>query len=342
MSQVVRHLADFFPPAEFPNVLVGLGEPDDAAVFRLDDERALIKTTDFFTPIVDDPWTYGAIAAVNSMSDVYAMGGEVLFALNIAGFPDSLSFDVITQIFAGAAAKMREVGAAIAGGHTVNNPEPFFGLSVTGIIHPDRIMTKGGARPGDRLFLTKPLGTGIITTAGKLAGPGESDASGEQRRAAGKVDLNPLDLDAAILSMLRSNRAASQAAVAAGVRAATDITGFGLLGHASEMVAAAHNLGFRIRAAAVPTLPGLDAYVASGYLTRGTTRNPEYYGDRVRFGPAVTPLQRSVLWEVETSGGLLLAVPEASVERFLAECAARDQTAWPIGEVFAGSGIDVV
>lgn len=345
MSQVVRHLADFFPPAEFPNVLVGLGEPDDAAVFRLDNERALIKTTDFFTPIVDDPWTYGAIAAVNSMSDVYAMGGEVLFALNIAGFPDSLSFDVITQIFAGAAAKMREVGAAIAGGHTVNNPEPFFGLSVTGIIHPDRIMTKGGARPGDRLFLTKPLGTGIITTAGKLAGPGESDASREQRRAAGKVDLNPLDLDAAILSMLRSNRAASQAAVAAGVRAATDITGFGLLGHASEMAFAsnAHNgAGFRIHAAAVPMLPGLDAYVTSGYLTRGTTRNPEYYGDHVGFGPDVTPLQRSVLWEVETSGGLLLAVPEAAVEQFLLECAARDQEAWAIGEVFAGSGIDVV
>ena len=279
----------------------------------------LIKTTDFFTPIVDDPWTYGAIAAVNSMSDVYAMGGEVLFALNIAGFPDSLSFDVITQIFAGAAAKVREAGAAIAGGHTVNNPEPFFGLSVTGIIHPDKIMTKGGARPGDHLFLTKPLGTGIITTAGKQAGPGESDASRAQRRAAGKVDLDPLDLDAAILSMLRTNRAAAQAAVAAGVRAATDITGFGLLGHASEMVAAAHDLGFRMRAAAVPLLPGLDAYVGSGYLTRGTTRNPEHYGSRVRFGPDVTALQRAVLWEVETSGGLLLAVPEAAVEHFLRE-----------------------
>lgn len=325
-------------------MLVGLGEPDDAAVFRLDDERALIKTTDFFTPIVDDPWTYGAIAAVNSMSDVYAMGGEVLFALNIAGFPDGMGYDVIAQIFAGAAAKVREVGAAIAGGHTVNNPEPFFGLSVTGIIHPDRIMTKGAARPGDRLFLSKPLGTGIITTAGKKAGPGESDEDRARRRAEGKADLDVRDLDAAIASMLRSNRLVAQAAVEAGVRAATDITGYGLLGHVSEMIAASQvhaRAGFVIRAAAVPLLPGLGAYVASGYLTRGTTRNPEYYGDKVRFGEGVTPLMRAVLWEVETSGGLLLAVPKAGVEQFQAACAVRMQEIWEIGAVVEGDGLEI-
>ena len=339
----MRHLADFFPASAFPNVLVGLGEPDDAAVVRLDDARAIISTTDFFTPVVDDPWTFGAIAAVNAMSDVYAMGGEVLFALNIAGFPDSVDYDVITQVFAGAAAKMREVGAAIAGGHTVNNPEPFFGLSVTGLIHPDQIMRKSGARVGDRLFLTKPLGTGIITTAAKVTGPSESAASRTARHAAGQVDLNPQDFDAAVLSMLRFNRAAAQAALRCGVRSATDITGFGLLGHASEMLQGQHDAqaGFRIVAADVPMLPGLPAYAASGYLTRGITRNPEYYGDRVHFAESVTAVQRTVLWEVETSGGLLLAVPAAEAARFMDECAARDQQAWEIGEVVAGAGIAV-
>lgn len=340
----MRHLADFFPAAAFPNVLVGLGEPDDAAVVRLDVARAIISTTDFFTPIVDDPWTFGAIAAVNAMSDVYAMGGEVLFALNIAGFPDSVGYDVITQVFAGAAAKVREVGAAIAGGHTVNNPEPFFGLSVTGMIDPAKILRKGGAQVGDRLFLTKPLGTGIITTAAKATGPAESDKERAARRATGKVDLDPHHFDAAVISMLRFNRAAAQAALVCGVRSATDITGFGLLGHASEMLVAhagAEPVGFHLRAADVPMLPGLPAYVAAGYLTRGTTRNPEHYGDRVHFDADVTSDQRAVLWEVETSGGLLLAVPSAQAMRFVDECAARDQQVWEIGEVVAGAGIRV-
>lgn len=345
---MVRQIAEFFPPSEYPDVLVGLGEPDDAAVFRLDDARALIKTTDFFTPVVDDPWTYGAIAAANAMSDVYAMGGEVLFALNIAGFPDSLGYDVIGQIFAGAASKMREVGAAITGGHTINNAEPFFGLSVTGIAHPDKIMTKGGARPGDLLYLTKPLGTGIITTALKRSGEGESDESRAQRHAQGKADIDARHLDAAVISMQRLNRAASQAAVLADVRGATDVTGFGLLGHGSEMAQASFAKSggrFRIHAADVPLLPGLGDYVAAGYLTRGTTRNPDHYGRWVRFAPDVTPLQRSILWEVETSGGLLLAVPAAREELFLAECAARSQPVWRIGEVIetgaSGEGIDV-
>lgn len=341
----MRQLAEFFPTEQFPNVLVGLGEPDDAAVFKLDGERALIKTTDFFTPIVDDPWTFGAIAAVNAMSDVYAMGGEVLFCLNIAGFPDSLGYDVIGQIFAGAAAKVREAGAAIAGGHTVVNPEPFFGLSVTGLIHPARIMRKGGAQAGDRLFLTKPLGTGIVTTAAKKAGPGETEEERTARRLKGRPDLAPRDLDAAVLSMLLPNRAAAQAAQAAGVRCATDVTGFGLLGHAAEVAIAsgrAAAVGLRIRAAAVPALPGVDAYIEGRYLTRGSTRNPEHYGAHVRFAETVTPAQRTLLWEAETSGGLLLAVPAATAEMFLAACAGRNQAAWEIGDVVPGAGIEVV
>lgn len=340
----MRQLAGLFPATEHPEVLVGLGEPDDAAVYQLDAERALIKTTDFFTPIVDDPWTYGAIAATNSMSDVYAMGGEVILCLNIAGFPEDLDPAIIAQILAGGATKVREAGAVIAGGHTVTNPEPFYGLSVTGLIHPDQVMRKGGARPGDRLFLTKPLGTGIVTTAAKLTGIGESRAHRLARRAQGKPDLDVKHLDAAIASMAKLNRAAAQAARAAQVRGATDITGFGLLGHGSEMASGSRpaSAGLRIRAADVPTLPGVWDYIAAGYLTRGSTRNPDHFGQHVRFAPSVTPAQRTLLWEAETSGGLLLAVPAAQVDTFRAACTTAKQDCWEIGEVVAGEGVEVV
>jgi selenide,water dikinase len=341
----VRQLAGLFPANEYPDVLVGLGEPDDAAVFRLDDARALIKTTDFFTPIVDDPWTYGAIAAANAMSDVYAMGGEVLFCLNIAGFPESMAPETIAQIFAGGAVKVREAGAAIAGGHTVTNPEPFYGLSVTGIAPPDAIMRKGGARPGDVLFLTKPLGTGVITTAAKLTGSAEGAVHRLARRTQGKPDLDPKHLDAAIDSMLRLNRAAAQAGRLAHVRAATDITGFGLLGHASEMATAAgreQQAGFVIQAAAVPVLEGAWDYIAAGYLTRGATRNPAHYGINVTYAPEVTAAQRTLLWESETSGGLLLAVPPEDAGAFTAACAERKQPWWQVGAVVRGEGVRVV
>lgn len=341
----MRQLAGFFPATEYPELLVGLGEPDDAAVYRLDEARALINTTDFFTPIVDDPWTYGAIAAANAMSDVYAMGGDVLFCLNIAGFPEATPGETLAQIFAGGAAKVREAGAAVAGGHTVTNPEPFFGLSVTGVVHPDRIMRKGGARPGDRLVLTKPLGTGIITTAAKLTGPGAGLLARTLRRLRKQPDLAVSDLDAAILSMTRLNRVAARAAQAARAQSATDITGFGLLGHGSEMALAAGKeagAGFRIEAGRVPLLPGVERYLAAGYLTRGHVRNPEAFGDHVRFGPQVTPAQRIILWEAETSGGLLVAVPRAGLDAFRAVCDAGAQAYWEIGEVIEGTGIEVV
>jgi selenide,water dikinase len=338
----VRQLAGFFPATEYPNVLVGLGEPDDAAVYRLDDERALIQTTDFFTPIVDDPWTYGAIAAANAMSDVYAMGGEVLFCLNLAGFPADVAGEVIAQIFAGGAAKVREAGAAITGGHTINGPEPFYGLSVTGLVRPDQVIRKGGSRPGDRLYLTKPLGTGIITTAAKLTGSAESTESRQARRSQGRPDIDIQHLDAAVLSMLKLNRSAARAAVAAGVQGGTDITGFGLLGHAAEMMLSGNGIGFRIRAADVPALPGVWDYIAGRYLTRGSTRNPEHFGRHVSFAHGVTPAQHSLLWEAETSGGLLLAVPAQQVELFRAGCAEQEQACWEIGEVVLGEGIEVV
>jgi len=325
---------------------VGLAEPDDAAVFLLDEERALINTTDFFTPIVDNPWSYGAIAAVNAMSDVYAMGGEVLFALNVAGFPESMAGETVAQIFSGGARKVREAGGVVAGGHTVTNPEPFYGMSVLGLARPQEIMRKGGARPGDRLFLTKPLGTGVITTAAKLASPNQGPARRLLRRIRRQPDLDVRHLDAAIVSMSRLNRAASHAAKQARVRSATDVTGFGLLGHAAEMVVASRkeaDVGFRIRAADVPTLPGVFDYIRAGYLTRGHVRNPEHYGQRVHFQAGVSPALRILLWESETSGGLLLAVPRAQVERFQAACAAHKQQCWAIGEVVEGlPGIEVV
>jgi selenide,water dikinase len=216
---------------------------------------------------------------------------------------------------------------------------------VTGIVHPDAIMRKGGARPGDLLFLTKPLGTGIITTAAKRTGPGESEDERERRRAAGKPDLDPNHFDAALDSMLRLNRAAAQAGTLAGVRAATDITGYGLLGHGSEMAIAAGReagAGFVIHAADVPTLPGVWKYIEAGYLTSGSRRNPAHYGEHVTFAAGITAAQKTLLWEVETSGGLLLAVPTDKADMFTAACAERGQACWPIGEVVAREGIEVV
>src|SRR5881398_1857474 len=205
------------PPAE---LLVGLGAADDAAVYRVAPDMAIVETVDFFPPVVDDPWTWGAVAAVNAMSDVYAMGGEVLFALAVAGFPREMAKEIISEVFRGGRDKVAEAGGVIAGGHTVVDAEPKYGLCVTGRVHPDRILVKGGLRPGDRVFLTKPLGTGVITTAAK--------------NNAARAEV----LDGAIKSMLRLNHVAAEVAREAGARGATDITGFGLLGHAGEMVKA--------------------------------------------------------------------------------------------------------
>src|SRR6266536_4833376 len=220
-----------------PDLLVGLGQSDDAAVYRVSDEVAIVETVDFFPPIVDDPYTYGAIAAANAMSDVYAMGGEVLFALNVAGFPREMPKAVIAAIFKGGADKVLEAGGVVAGGHTVVDAEPKYGLCVTGKVHPKRIFIKGGLRPGHRLFLSKPLGTGVIATAAK----------NEACEAA--------VLEGAVQSMLRLNRAAADVVRESGARGATDVTGFGLLGHAAEMVEAS-GAGIALRLRDIPLLPG--------------------------------------------------------------------------------------
>ena len=314
---MLRALDNLFPAEQHPNLLVGLGSPDDAAVYRLNDEQALIQTVDFFTPIVDTPYEYGAIAAANALSDVYAMGGEVLFALNIAALPPDLPTDMMAEILRGGADVVRSVGAAIAGGHTIQDKEPKYGLAVTGLVHPDRILTKGGARPGDALVLTKPLGTGTITTALKR----------------GQVD--PAHLDAAIASMMRLNRVASQAAQAAGARSATDITGFGLIGHASEMAEAA-GVRFRIRFDALPWLPGALGYAEAWVFAGGAHNNHAFYNPLVTYTRPVLDWQETLLHDPQTSGGLLVAVAPERVDVFLAFCAERDQPAWVIGEVVEG------
>lgn len=319
----MRSLDNLFPAAEHPNLLVGLGVPDDAAVYRLSDELALIQTVDFFTPIVDTPYEYGAIAAANALSDVYAMGGEVLFALNLAAFPPDLPTDLLAEILRGGAEVVRSVGAAIAGGHTIQDKEPKYGLAVTGVVHPDRIFTKGDGRPGDVLILTKPLGTGTITTAIK------------------RGTVEEAHLNGAIASMIRLNRTAAQAAQAAGVRAATDITGFGLIGHASEM-AAAGGVRLRIHFDALPWLPGALQYAQDWIFAGGAHSNHAFYNHLVTYTRPIADWQETLLHDPQTSGGLLIAVPADRLERFAAFCRTHGQEFWRIGEVAEGAGIEIV
>lgn len=307
-----------------PNLLVGLQTSDDAAVYRLSDELAIVQTVDFFTPIVDDPWTFGAIAAANSMSDVYAMGGDVRIALNIAAFPADFPPEIIAAVFEGGATKVREAGGTIAGGHTVTDDEPKYGLSVTGVIRPDRIWTKAGARAGDRLLLTKPIGTGVVTTALK----------GEAAAAA--------DVEAAVASMLTLNKAAAGVAAEGGIRGCTDITGFGLLGHSAEM-AERSQVGLRISAGSVPLLPGARGYAERGFLAGGLGRNRDYYlaQGTVSIDPALDPAVEALLWDPQTSGGLLIAVPAAAAPVLIDRLAAAGVPVWEIGEVVDGDGVRV-
>lgn len=304
-------------------MLVGLGAPDDAAIFRLNDEQALIQTVDFFTPIVDTPYEYGAIAAANALSDIYAMGGEVLFALNIAAFPPDLPASVLADILRGGADVVRSTGAAIAGGHTIQDKEPKYGLAVTGMVHPARFMTKGGAAVGDVLVLTKPLGTGTITTALK------------------RGQAAPEHLQTAIESMTRLNRTAARAARAAGVRAATDITGFGLLGHALEM-ATASGVCFRIRFDDLPWLPGALGYAEQWVFAGGAHNNHAFYNREITYTRSVADWQETLLHDPQTSGGLLASVPADALPQFMSYCEQHGEPAWVIGSVAAGAGIEIV
>jgi selenide,water dikinase len=305
---------------ELRDLLVGLGRADDAAVFRLAPDLAIVETVDFFPPVVDDAFTWGAIAAVNAMSDVYAMGGEVLFALAVAGFPREMPKAIIAEVFRGGAEKVAEAGGVIAGGHTVIDAEPKYGLCVTGRVHPDQIFIKGGLRPGDRLFLSKPLGTGVITTAAK------NDA------ASGDV------VDGAVRSMLRLNRGAALVARALGVRGATDITGFGLLGHATEMTEAA-GVGITISASRLPLLPGARELADQGQFSGGMKRNRRHLdavlGSRLVIDRGVPAGLAGLLTESETSGGLLFGVARDRAGEVLDAFSARGESCAEIGEVTA-------
>ena len=296
-------------------MLVGLDNADDAAVYRLNDQQAIISTTDFFPPVVDDPYDFGAIAAANAMSDIYAMGGEVLFALNLIAFPDNLGSDILREILRGGAEKVAEAGAVVVGGHSVNDKEPKYGLAVTGIIHPQEIRTKGGGVPGDRLLLTKALGVGVITTALK-----QQLASDDH-------------VEAAVSSMKMLNRKAANATRAVNASAATDITGFGLLGHAREM-ALQGEVDFQIFLDRLPWLPGAIDYGRAGAFPGGMGNNMRFFAEHISFDPEIPQLMKDMLFTPETSGGLLVAVAPENVERFMIECT----ESVVIGEVIEGAG----
>lgn len=316
---MLRPLKDLFDPAQHPDLLVGLGMPDDAAVYRLDDERALIMTTDFFTPIVDDAYQYGAIAAANALSDIYAMGGKPLLALNIVALPPDLPLDISKAMLLGMAEKVVEAQAVIAGGHTIQDKEPKIGLAVAGLAHPDRLLTKSGARPGDALILTKPIGTGCITTAAK------------------NDKATPGDVNEAIEWMMTLNRHGSEAAVVCRARTATDITGFGLIGHATE-IAEASGVTLYVEAQAIPLLSSAMTYASMWTFPGGSSANRLAYEHGVRFEGNLSEELRMLLFDAQTSGGLLIALPPGQQAAFAAEMQVRGSSWWAIGQVAKRDG----
>ncbi len=311
MSHLPKTLAN-------PDVLVGLETGDDAAVYRLRPDLALVVTTDFFTPVVDDAYTFGAIAAANALSDIYAMGAKPLMAVNLVAFPmKELPASLLAEILRGGLDKVREAGIDILGGHSIDDHEPKYGLAVTGTIHPDRVIRNRGGRPGDRLVLTKSLGTGVITTAIKHQVAPEASTA------------------AAIDGMLQLNRAAADAMAAVDVHAATDITGFGLLGHL-HYLARASAVAARVDAAAVPLIAGAEALADAGEVPSGTRSNERFLASRVQWSAAVPTARRTLLADAQTSGGLLIAVPAEQVDRLLEALTRQGAAGWQVGELVAG------
>ena len=301
---------------------MGLGEPDDAAVWRLDEDRALVVTTDFFTPVVDDAYDYGAIAAANSLSDVYAMGGQPFLALNVAALPGDLPAEISSEIIRGGAEKAREAGVVIAGGHTVKDDEPKYGLVVIGFVDPHKMLSKSGLQIGDTLVLTKPLGFGVTTTALK------------QQKADERDVIEVVDW------MKRLNKTAGQLAVESGLRGGTDITGYSLLGHGLEM-ANASGVSLRLDLSKIPFTAGARKYAQQGIFPGGAFDNKKYFEAQVRFSDSIDEPEQMLLFDPQTSGGLLLGVPAGRLNSFLALAQDLGQTAWVVGDVEAGSGIQV-
>ncbi|MFY9343578.1 MAG: selenide, water dikinase SelD, partial [Planctomycetota bacterium] len=292
LGQVLHKLG----PIEHPDLLAGHRGFEDAGIFRLDGERALVQTVDFFPPMVDDARWFGRIAAANSLSDVYAMGGRPLTVMNLVGWPRDLDLELLGEVLAGGLEKTKEAGAVLCGGHSVVDQEIKFGLSVTGIVHPQRYWPNGGARLGDVLVLTKPLGIGPVTTAIK--------------RGVASPELT----HAAMVQMATLNKAACEAVRDLDVHAATDVTGFGLVGHSIEMAEGAR-LALELSAAALPVLAGALDVVRAGVMSGGCNRGKTYYGPRVRIAATVDPALADLVYDAETSGGLLLAVPEGLADK---------------------------
>ena len=302
------------PPVVDPDVLIGAATADDAAVYRLSADQALVATVDYITPVVDDPYEFGMIAAANSLSDIYAMGARPIFALNVVGFPrDTLPLDVLARILEGGAAKVTEAGIGVLGGHSVDDPEPKYGLVALGIVHPERVVANAGARPGDRLFLTKPLGLGVVTTAIK-------------RDAA-----PPATVEQALTVMRTLNRGAAEAMVAVGPHAATDVTGFGLLGHLLEMLNAS-DVGATLRLSQVPVVEGVWDLLHADIYPGGSRRNHAHVSARVDWGD-LDEYEQLLLADAQTSGGLLIAVAPDRAAALRAELAARGTLAAEIGTV---------
>lgn len=311
MAEVLATL----PQANHPNLLVGFNTADDAGIYRLSETQALVQTVDFFPPIVDDPYLFGQIAAANALSDVYAMGGTPLTALNIVGFPlGILPPEILTEILRGGNDKVLEAGAVVVGGHSIKDKELKFGVAVTGMIDPRRIITNAGALAGDVLFLTKAVGTGVITTAIKRSAASEAVA------------------DAAIRQMATLNKKASEAMIAVATNAATDITGYGLLGHAREM-AEGSKVTIHISAAKVPLLDGALELSAKGMHPGGANDNREFLREKVRIDGDIDPNLLALLYDPQTSGGLLIAVPESEAPKLQSRLQAAGLHSGPIGRV---------
>lgn len=319
LAQVLRPLAGLFDAAAFPDLLRGIDPPDDAVVWKIDDEHAIVQTADFFPPVVDDPYSFGAIAAANALSDIYAMGATPLFAINIVAFPDDLPGEVLSEILRGGGEKVREAGAVVAGGHTVIDREPKYGLAVTGLVHPKDVRTKGGALPGDELLLTKPIGTGVLTTAHK------------------RGEVEDAHLASAVASMTRLSAGASAILRKHGsaVHALTDVTGFSLAGHGHE-VAHLSGLALEIGWESVPRLPGAEGYARKGLVPGGTGRNEAYYERFVTFRREVADWERKLLFDPQTSGGLLASVAPGSLRAILADFEAAGEPVFRIGRSVAG------
>jgi selenide, water dikinase len=320
---VLRPVENIFDAQNYPDLLVGLNEPDDAAIWRLDSRRALVVTTDFFTPVVDDPYDFGSIAAANSISDIYAMGGQPFLALNVAALVPDLPAEINGEILRGGAEKAREAGVVIAGGHTIQDKEPKYGLVVLGFVNPKKMLTKGGMRPGDALVLTKPLGFGVTTTALKMQ------------------KASPEDVAEVVQWMKHLNKDAGALAMEFGLRGGTDVTGFSLLGHASE-IAEASGVGVRFFVGKLPFVACARKYAEMGTFPGGMYDNRQYFEPHVRFAPDISEETRMLLFDPQTSGGLVLAVPRRKLAGFLSRAEEVKQPAWVVGEVEAGAGIEVL